>query len=94
MARVRATPVELRWIDEAVDPDLEGWPFEPEEACLYASDETGDETDDETGDETGGDDAGAELDDGCGCTSERETPGAWVLALIGLGLLRRRRKQS
>jgi MYXO-CTERM domain-containing protein len=78
--------VELRWIDAAVDPELAGWPFEPDEACLYA--------DDETEGETGSDDAGAELDDGCGCTSERETPGAWMLALIGLGLLRRRRTQS
>lgn len=78
--------VELHWTDAAVDPEPGGgWSFEPDEACLYASDETDGET---------GDDPGAEVDDGCGCTSERESPGAWVLGLIGLGLLRRRRAAS
>jgi MYXO-CTERM domain-containing protein len=76
--------VELHWTDEALDPDVTPLPFTPDEACLFADDS-------DTDGETGGDDAGAELDDGCGCSSGRETPTAWLLALIGLGLLRRRK---
>ena len=77
--------VELVWTEEAASPETLDYPFTPDEACLFADDSG------ENG-ETGGDELGADLHEGCGCTGgDRKAPGAWLLALIGLGLLRRRR---
>ena len=77
--------VELVWTEEAASPETLESPFTPDESCLFADDSG------ENG-ETGGDELGADLHEGCGCTGgDRKAPGAWLLALIGLGLLRRRR---
>src|SRR5690606_25129155 len=77
--------VELVWWEEAADPETLAKPFSPDEDCLFGDGGVVDS-------ETGADEPGAEIEDGCGCTSGgRATPFSWLLALLGLVGLRRRR---
>lgn len=79
--------VELIWTEEAASPETLEFPFTPDQACLFGDDSG----DGETGDEG----PGAELGDGCGCTSRGPTsPLTSLLVLLGLGLLRRRPASS
>lgn len=95
--------VALVWLEHPIDPRRIARPFVPDERCLPA-DDSGDseEGDDESPDaDDDDDDPGAELDDGCNCSSndrrdrrdrrDRPAPLAGLVALLGLGLLRRRR---
>lgn len=78
--------VELTWTALPEQPDLfDDLPFEPDPSCMF-----GDDVDDGGNDEVG--EAGVDDDQGCACTSGRESSPFASLALLGvLGLRRRRR---